>query len=308
MTKNFAPIAIFAYSRTRHLSNTLDALECCAEFSRSQVFVYSDGAKSDADKPVVAAVRALLAARKRPNITIIEAPKNRGLANSIIDGVTELCEKYGRVIVIEDDLVVSPVTLAWLNEGLDRYSDDPRVWQISAHQFPVSYLSNSPDSIFLHLSTSWGWATWKRAWGHFDRTAGGWEELRQNSALRHRFDLNGAYPYAAMMEQQMTGQIDSWAIRWWWSVFQADGLCLFPPRSFVANLGHDETATHGGKSRLGRIIARTMKDATETRLPAMPRNVTVDREAQKAVEVFLRAQKNQSRWKVAMSWLSAVGR
>lgn len=270
---SLAPIAVFAYRRTDHLSKTLDALERCAEFSRSPVFVFSDGAKSEAGAADVAAVRALVRARLRPNMSLVEAPANRGLANSICRAVTDLCDRYGRVIVIEDDLVVSPHALAWLNAGLDRYRDDEHVFQISAHQFDIPDFAGRKDGLFLHLTTSWGWATWKRAWDRFDPHAEGWEKLKSDRALRQRFDVGGQH-YSEMLRRQMEGRLDSWAIRWWWTVFKADGISLFPPRSLVQNIGFDETATH---YKLGRFRRRGpgMQPIAEPMAPLLPETAQV---------------------------------
>ena len=276
---SLAPIAVFAYRRTDHLSKTLDALERCAEFSRSPVFVFSDGAKSEAGAADVAAVRALVRSRLRPNMKLVEAPANRGLANSISQAVTQLCDRYGRVIVIEDDLVVSPHALAWLNAGLDRYRDDEHVFQISAHQFDVPDFATRKEGLFLHLTTSWGWATWKRAWDRFDPNAEGWEKLKTDRALRKRFDVGGQH-YSEMLRRQMEGRLDSWAIRWWWTVFKADGISLFPPRSLVQNIGFDETATN---YKIGRFRRRRpgLQPIVETMAPLLPgtAQVTISDEA-----------------------------
>jgi hypothetical protein len=248
-----APIAIFIYRRTDLLDQVLDALEACPEFFASPVYVFSDGAKSPAAQPDIDAARTLVRGRLRPNMTLIEAPANKGLARSISEGATMLCNKYGKVIVLEDDLVVSPAILTWFNTALDRYADDPQVMQVSGHMFEVPVMRRRDEGVLFPMTTSWGWATWKRAWDQFDPAATGWEALTTDAALRRRFNLGGRYPYARMMERQMRGEVDSWAIRWYWSVFQANGLGLFPPQSYVLNLGTDGAATH--KSLVSRLRA-----------------------------------------------------
>lgn len=266
-----SPIAIFAYRRVEHLAKTLDALEQCPEFSDSPVFLFSDGPKhSDAAEDVIA-VRAFIRSRLRPNMTLVEAPANKGLATSISSAVTGLCDEFGRVIVIEDDLLVSPCTLAWFNAGLQRYENCSQVFQISAHQFVVPEFASRDAGLFLHLTTSWGWATWKRAWDQYDPQVRGWERLRVDPMLRRRFDVGG-YPYFDMLSRQMTGQIDSWAIRWWWSVFQANGISLYPPRSLVTNIGFDKTATH---LRFAWIRRRAVTATAEMSCPRLPPDATV---------------------------------
>jgi len=146
------------------------------------------------------------------------------------------------VIVVEDDLEVSPTFLRFMNAGLERYADNDRVMQISGYQFPVEL---PPRPLFFSFPTSWGWATWARAWQHFDADAKGYSALAADKALRHHFDLDGSYPYFEMLERQRKGQVDSWAIRWHLSVFMRDGLVLYPGRSLVRNTGFDG-GTHGG--------------------------------------------------------------
>ena len=243
---DLAPIALFVYRRTDLLDRVLDALQACPEFEASQVFVFSDGPKGPAAEADVKAVRRLLQRRRRANMHIVEAASNQGLARSIISGVSHLTEHYDRVIVLEDDLIVTPSTLTWFNAALRYYDNDDRVMQVSGYMFDSPALRRLQSSVLLPMTTSWGWATWKRAWDQFDPQAIGWQALSVQPDLRRRFDLGNCYPYSKMLERQMRGEIDSWAVRWYWSVFQADGLCLFPPRSHVTNLGQDAAATHPG--------------------------------------------------------------
>lgn len=291
MPTQFAPIAVFAYRRTAHLAAVLDSLERCPGFASSDVYIFSDGPRDDAAAADVQSVRQMLALRMRSNMTVVEAPRNRGLANSIIAGVTDLCNQYGRAIVIEDDLVVSPALLTWFNGALDRYQNESAVWQVSGHQFAVPQFRERCDGAFLNFSTSWGWATWARAWRGFDPSATGWEALGRDPVLRDRFDLHDAYPYASMLEQQMTGKIDSWAIRWWWSMFCANALALFPPRTLVSNIGQDGTATHQ-PSRLVQMLRPMQTASTMDEAPDFPAIAALDEIAQKALETQLRRMRS----------------
>lgn len=267
MDISLAPVAVFAYRRVSHLSRVLDALEQCPEFPLSPVFVFSDGARSTDDAADVAAVRDLIRGRLRPNVRLVESDVNRGLAASIERAATQLSRDYGKVIVIEDDLVLAPCALTWLNAGLSGYQSADNVWQVSAHQFAVPSLAARETGLFLNFATSWAWGTWERAWDCYDPHATGWEALASNAELRRRFDFGG-YPYSDMLLRQMTGQIDSWAVRWWWSIFRANSMTLFPPRSLVTNIGFDGSATH---RRLG-ALRRTRFDSasTEAVCPRLP--------------------------------------
>jgi hypothetical protein len=256
MISRFAPIALFAYRRVSHLARTLSALSRCPEFEASHIFAFSDGPNTAASDKDVAAVRSFLKKCPFPNLTIIDSPTNLGLAKSITAGVTQLCNEFGRVIVIEDDIVVAPSTLAWFNSALDRFEPNENVWQISAHQFPIPEFAVRQEGLFLHLTASWGWATWKRAWDRYDAGAKDWERLLSEPQLQRAFDLNGSYPYSRMLTDQMAGKLDSWAIRWMWSVFQENGLSLYPPRTLVRNIGFDSTGTHARFRSLKRLIPR----------------------------------------------------
>ena len=238
MTK-FAPIALFVYNRPKHTRETVYALLKNSEAAHSDLYIFSDAAKHEGAQTAVIEVREFIRQIKGFNsITITERDKNFGLANSIIDGVTHLCDKFGKVIVLEDDLRVSPYFLNFMNKALDRYQYDEKVMQIVGYMFPVK-LEMENDSLFLPLTSSWGWATWQSAWQHFDKSASGYSVLADNNMLRKAFDLSGRYKYFQMLQAQMRNEVDSWAIRWYLSVFLKNGLVLYPRISLVENSGFD---------------------------------------------------------------------
>lgn len=282
-----APIAIFAYRRSAHLEKTIHTLKSCDEYKASEVYIFSDAARTPNVEPEVAAVRSMLRTIQTPNMRIMLAEENKGLASSIIDGVSLLTRTYGQAIIIEDDLLLHPSTLHWFNTGLDRYRDNPDVWQISGHQFATPAFRHRTEGFFLKLTTSWGWATWDRAWAQFDPEATGWEQLAIDKSLRNRFNLNGAYDYATMLERQMRGEIDSWAVRWWWSAFMKGASALFPPRSLVKNIGIDETATHARFGRIRRLLAG-QRTAPSFRPPRVPEHLTFNAADQAAVQFAIK--------------------
>ena len=243
------PIALFVYSRPEHLMQTLHALEQNEMASDSDLYIFADGPKENSNSELlnrISKVRSLIRQKWNfKNIIIEEKDYNYGLANSIIEGVTKLVNEYGKVIVLEDDLITSQGFLKYMNEALDIYLNEQKVMQISGFQFPVNFPKKTPETFFLPLTTSWGWATWKRAWDLFDLNATGWEELKIREDLRHKFNLDGAYPFYDMLQAQMEYKtLDSWAIRWWWSVFKQNGLVLYPYLSFIENVGFDDFATN----------------------------------------------------------------
>lgn len=243
MRNSLTPIALFTFKRPDHTRRTLESLSQNPEFLNSPLFCYCDGARHDGEAPQVEATRKLLRDWPHPNKTLVERDRNLGLAKSVIEGVTQLCSEYGRVIVVEDDLVVSPVFLNYLNTALDRYADEPKVMQISGYMFPIEVLSQTGARL-LPITSTWGWATWNRAWKYFGVAEKEISELLSRQSRRRAFDLDGAYPYTRRLRQQINGKSDSWGIQWYLTVFNAGGLVLYPPATLVQNIGHDGSGTH----------------------------------------------------------------
>ena len=271
MSSSFAPIAFFAYKRPDHTKRSLESLAKNYGSASSELFVFCDGAKKPEDMQVVQEVRQIVKSQEWcGRVHIIERKQNIGLANSIIYGVTELCSRYGRVIVLEDDLVLSPFFIEYMNEALDLYEKESKVIQISGYMFPINLISSN-DAIFLPFTTSWGWATWDRAWKYFEPKISGYDLLCNNQKLKYKFNLNNSYPYFEMLEQQVNGKIDSWAIRWYLSTFLIDGITLYPIQTLVQNTGFDGSGTHCGVAS-SSIDIKMPQD----RILSMPSNIQID--------------------------------
>jgi hypothetical protein len=192
-------------------------------------------------------------------VTIIARDANLGLAKSMIDGVTRIVAQYGRIIVLEDDMVTAPHFLTYMNEALEKYADDDRVASIHGYVYPVA--QPLPEAFFLQGADCWGWGTWQRGWKLFN---GDGQllltELKHRKLLR-AFDFNGAYPFSKMLEGQIKGINDSWAVRWYASAYLAGKLTLYPGRSLVHNIGNDNSGTHCGASpELDADLSRTPID------------------------------------------------
>jgi acetyltransferase-like isoleucine patch superfamily enzyme len=251
MSTPYAPIALFVYARPDHTARTLTALAANELAAESELFIFSDAARSEKDQIRVDQVRQLAhACQGFKAVHVVERPNNFGLAKSITEGVTALTKAHGRVIVLEDDLVTGPAFLHYMNAGLDRYATDERVMQIGGYNHSSEH-EGEADTCFLPLTTSWGWATWERAWAHWPHQNGMFEKLERSRALRKQFDLNGAYPYFQMLLDQRAGKNNSWAIRWYLVVFSRSGLSLFPRRSLVSNIGFDGSGEHCGDTTPG---------------------------------------------------------
>ncbi|MDF1594199.1 MAG: glycosyltransferase [Desulfobacterales bacterium] len=241
---NPAPIILFVYNRPWHTKQTVEALQKNELAHDSELFIYSDGPRNTEETQVaVAEVRNYLKSVDGfKKITITESPKNLGLAASVIRGVSEVVNKYGRVIVLEDDLVTSPYFLTFMNDALDVYQHEESVMHISGYMFPVD-TSDLPETFFLRTASCWGWATWDRAWKHYrknpQKLLGEFTKQKIN-----RFNLDGVNNFWAQVERNEKGLINTWAVFWYATVFQMDGLCLHPSFSMVNNIGNDDTGVH----------------------------------------------------------------
>jgi len=242
---SFAPIALFVYSRLSHTRLTVEALLNNPGVEFSDLIIFSDAARIPGKQTNVDEVRDYLKTITGfRSITIHHRPYNFGLAKSIIDGVTKVVNERGRIIVLEDDIVTSPYFLTYMNEALNKYADDDRVISIHGYVYPVK--ENLPEAFFLPGADCWGWATWSRGWKLFNPDGQYLLDDLRTRKLTHAFDYNGAYAYTKMLEEQISGINDSWAVRWYASAFLARKLTLYPGRSLVRNIGNDSSGSHCG--------------------------------------------------------------
>lgn len=244
-----APILLFAYNRPWHLQHTVEALAHNPLAQESELFVFSDGARTEDDREDVELVRSYIHTIEGfKTVHRIERDRNYGLAANIIDGVTDIVNRYGRVIVLEDDLVTAPGFLQFMNDALDTYADEPRVGHIQAYDFTQN--PRLPETFLIKFTGSWGWATWQRAWQHFNPDGQYLLNELHRRHLTRRFDFNGKYGFTRMLRRQVEGKNNSWAIRWNASLFLQDILSLNVGRSLVQNEGFDGSGTHCGADHL----------------------------------------------------------
>ena len=241
-----APIALFAYNRPQHLQQVLTALANNKEAEESLLYIYCDGAKVGASTETlekIKEVRQIANSEHRFHKVIVhEQRQNKGLANSIIDGVSEVVNKHDRVIVLEDDIVTSPYFLKYMNDGLQYYNNDSRVASIHGYSYPVDGVL--PETFFLRGADCWSWATWKRSWSDFNPDGKSLLSEIYRQKLDRIFDYNGALSFTSMLEDQIKEKNDSWAVRWHASVFLLNEFTLYPGRSLVRNIGNDASGTH----------------------------------------------------------------
>jgi Glycosyl transferase family 2 len=238
-----APIALFAYRRARHLTRTIEALHANQECSDTELFVFSDAAKDEAASADVDEVRRFLGGISGfKAIELIYRDRNLGLAGNITSGVSAVLANHGSVIVVEDDIVVSPYFLRFMNDGLSFYRDAHQVGSISGYCYPITGVTN--ETYFICGADCWGWATWRDRWRVFNPNGSELLAQLRSRGLARAFDFEGSMRFTRMLEDQIAGRNDSWAVRWHASCFLRDLLVLYPGRSLAANIGHDGSGTH----------------------------------------------------------------
>ena len=245
----FAPIVLFVYNRPDLTLSTLQHLSRNKEAKESTLYVYCDGPKAGASTEqlqLVKQVREIV--HREPwcgRVIVLEAEQNKGLATSVIDGVTEVISKHGKVIVLEDDLTVSPFFLQYMNDGLHRYEHAEKVLAVHGYLYPFTIPANYKPSTFLvHDPGSLGWGTWSRAWSKFERDTDKVIEQIKAKGLKAAFDFWGANPFFRMLHQHKHGKVSSWAIRWRATAYLYDMLTLDPVKSLVRHDGNVAAATH----------------------------------------------------------------
>ena len=249
-----APILLFVYNRPAHTRRLVESLLRNAEAAESTLFVYSDAPRDEAARPAVDEVRRYLGSlRGFARVHVVERSENWGLARNVIDGVTSVLRDSDRVIVLEDDLVLAPYFLRFMNDALETYKDEPRVGHIQACDFTQD--PSLPDTFLIKWTGSWGWATWSRAWQLFNPDGRALLDELERRRLTRAFDFGGAYRFTRMLRRQVEGRNNSWAIRWNASLFLSDVLSLNVGRSLVQNTGFDGTGTHCGG---GGLYASTL--------------------------------------------------
>lgn len=235
-----APIALFVYARPWHTRKVLESLGRNPEARESVLYIFADGPKQGASNEQIEAIREVRQLIREKSwcgdVKLVESSINRGLADSIVSGVTEVVGRHGRVIVLEDDIELSPGALAYFNSALNLYQGDDIVMQVSGFMVRCPFWVASTG--FLRMSSSWGWATWDRAWTHYSGDSTALRE-RIDQIGRSAFDLeNTSFHYEELCRNER-GELRTWAIKWYASIFPRNGLCLYPKRSVTRNVGFD---------------------------------------------------------------------
>jgi hypothetical protein len=257
---NHSPIVLFTYKRLDTLKQTVVALQKNYLAAESDFYIFSDAAKGEQDLEAVTAVREYIKSINGfKTVTIFESLLNKGLATSIIEGVSQILKDHETVIVLEDDLVSSPNFLNYMNSGLDFYREKHKVFSITGFSIPIKSNQSGSDVYFTSRSSSWGWATWKDRWTTIDWDVTDYLDFKNNTHSRHSFNKMGS-DMALMLDRQMQGKINSWAIRWCYHQFKSGLLSVHPFQSKIENVGFNSPDASNTKERFNRYKTKLDND------------------------------------------------
>ena len=239
-----APIVLFVYNRKLHTKKTIEALKENFLANKSELYIFSDGSsQKKKDKKVEEIRRYLKNVKGFKKIKIFYQNKNLGLSQSITSGVSKIVNKYGKVIVLEDDIITSKYFLKFMNDALEYYKNNKKVWHISGWSYPIN-LKNKDDVYFLRIMNCWGWSTWKSKWKYYEKNT---EKIIKNFSKKdiYKFNFDGSNKsFWRQIILNKNKKINTWAIFWYAIIFKNKGLCLHPSKSFTCNIGFDGSGTH----------------------------------------------------------------
>lgn len=247
-----APVIVFAYNRKAHLERTLNALAINEGAAKTDLFIFVDAPENGRRDAGSDAVRDYVMEYKDmhesdgsfQSVTVVPAQQHKGLAASVIGGVSSVIAKYGRAVVVEDDIVTSPYFLNYMNDALDYYEGDKRVWSVSGYTLPLQALESYNRDVYAFFRCcSWGWATWEDRWNLNDWEVEDFAAFDKNFFKRRKFNRGGR-DLSFQLDRQMLGMIDSWAIRWGYNEYKNNMLTIYPSASYVDNEGFDGSGTH----------------------------------------------------------------
>ena len=237
-----SPIVIFTYNRLDHLDTLINSLEQNELFKKNKKLIFSEFPKKELDIEKIEKIRIYLKKKLISNNSeIIERPNNFGLSKNVITGINQTFNDYDQAIILEDDLEVSPFFLNYMNDALNLYANSENVASISGYMYPINSKSFSNDYFFLKLVESWGWGTWRRAWNNFETDSVKLKNEIDERKLVDEFNFSSGISYYKMLNDNINGANDSWAIRWYASTFLKNMNTLFPSKSFVKNIGIDNS-------------------------------------------------------------------
>ena len=285
----FAPVILFVYNRPAHTKKCINALKKNDGWDNTDVYVYCDGSKENSiDERKVNVTRKIVdEITSCKSLTIIKSEKNKGLYNSIFEGVTTVINIHGCAIIVEDDILTVPTFLTFMNEALQKYETEKKVSCISGYVYPLRI--KFENAFFIRGADCWGWATWKDRWN--DMNSNAFElltKIQSDKSLEKDFTFNNYYPYVKMLKDRSEGKNQSWAILWYADSFLKNKLCLYPPYSLVKNIGNDGSGTHTfiPSDYFGEAFSNKEKIV-------LPDEIAEDRKGRRNFEEFFKSMKQE---------------
>lgn len=301
-----APIILFCYNRPEHTYKTIESLKQNKLAKESILYIFVDGPKSQKDieknKSVIELVKSVTGFKE---VIIAIQNENKGLANSVITGVTTVIEKHKKVIVLEDDLILAPYFLQFMNEALETYSNNKNIWSVSGYSFPIEIPEYYDKDIYAtYRASSWGWGTWENRWKDIDWEIKDYLEFKKDRRAIDNFKQGGD-DLPDMLQMQMNKQIDSWAIRWVYNQYKQNKYSILPTVSLVNNIGCDGSGVHCGINKTFDVKLSS-QDVIK-----FDENIYMDLKITKAIRelcsplkqeeyITIYKQKNEFYWKLLM--------
>ena len=302
--KTLAPVVLFCYKRLDTLKLTIENLQQNFLAAESELFIFSDAAKTKDDEPLVSEIRHYLKTIDGfKRVTVTEAVENKGLARSIIGGVTDILSKYDKVIVLEDDLVTSRNFLVYMNDGLNYYKNNPKIFSVAGFSTPINIKGLKKNAVFFtKRSDSCGWGTWKNRWEKIDWDVKDYLSFMQDRSAQRKFNEMGS-DMTGLLKKQKEGKINSWAIRWCFHQFKHDLYSVHPVVSKIQNVGFDSSHATHTKEKFNRFYTYLDNDPTLSTDFSVP--VKLDK---KVINQFTRPYKiyNRAWYKIVNAVLSKI--
>ncbi|MHB8206952.1 hypothetical protein [Mucilaginibacter sp.] len=251
---DLAPVILFIYNRPHHAKKTLAALSQNLLADKSVLYVFADGPKenaTDEDLSLIMQAREVVSEKQWcKEVILVAREKNMNLEDNIIDGITSVINKYGKAIMLDDDLISSPYFLQYCNEGLQVYQNNKQIFSINSYMFPIDF-ETGPETFLCPVATSsTGWATWADRWNLFENSPAYINEIDADSFLQNRFNVG------LMNKMYMLKHMHTWDIRWYYTAFIRNGLGVFTTKSLIFNIGFDGSGTHkGGEDLVQELYA-----------------------------------------------------
>jgi len=281
-----APIVLFVYNRPYHTQKVIEALAANELAPFSEMYIFSDGPKQNPnDVEAVKQVRLYIHSLNFfQKINITERAVNIGLSENIITGINRIFDQYNQAIILEDDTLPSPEFLKYMNEALEIYQNESEVGSVQGFQFPINFNKNI-SSYFDYSVGCWGWGTWKNRWILFEQNGAKLLAQIEQKKLTTKFNLDNTYPFKELLKNQIEGKSNSWAIRWYASLFLNEKLNYYPCNSFIKNIGNDGSGTHNDKTNYSELSFQ--KKAIAGKIPV--------KQNQQAFEVVLKYRRKLKR-------------